>query len=506
MKYQLKTQPTIRTIAECYVEYNLDNLIKVHETIWEYNKRTHTWGAWKPDLWISQNFNGKLECVYPDPKNPSVLKMLVWENKGGEKGYYDIKKEAERILEDKIETNDEFFKNAPKGLMFDNCFVFVEDNKKIVTEPPQKKHAALLKYDMDYNPVTVPPKNTDDFLKRFGVDEAVLLWEMIGTSLLGLSTTRGIAGKALFIAGPTGSGKSTLIDYICTLHKHHHTEIKSSAFSTHGLVGLETKRVLYSHEIGMKRRWNTDYMEYMKKIVSGDPITINPKNKPEYVVNPRALVIMAGNKLPGISTFDKAFVNRFIYMQLTTPIGTIIPEFHKTLEAEKEEAICYAINCVAEMLKRPVDDKSMCQYTIPQSCAVAKEEVSKSDKTYRFFAECLEITPYALYVAGNKKIPNERLRSTQKSVYEYYKIWCIDEGVKDDQGVRDFNESLRTWCEEQMREETDKGKQLKNWYPNGVQEPRKYRTNGVNIFPFTFKVDGLPTPLSADYLVKGVTA
>lgn len=119
--------------------------------------------------------------------------------------------------------------------------------------------------------------------------------------------------KALFLVGDGGNGKSTFADTLSrVIGKQGTSRIDlEDLYSTFGLKGLIGKRLNIIEEVG----GNYYQAHKLKKIVSGEEITINMKFKDQFDFTPEVKFIFAVNTMPRVDDSSSATERRICVVQ-----------------------------------------------------------------------------------------------------------------------------------------------------------------------------------------------
>jgi len=145
-----------------------------------------------------------------------------------------------------------------------------------------------------------------------------LLQEYVGYSLI---QTRNL-GKMLFLTGPGGTGKSTFIEVMSLLH-YNAFPVDPAQLDGHSLEGLEEATLIVAAESDGRIQ-----EQLLKKLVTGDPIKINPKGKKMIDLKNQAKIIFACNELPRITDSSSGYWRR----QFVVPFNNIVTEDDKKLD------------------------------------------------------------------------------------------------------------------------------------------------------------------------------
>ena len=119
--------------------------------------------------------------------------------------------------------------------------------------------------------------------------------------------------RALFMVGDGGNGKSTFIDTISMVigpeaTSHIDLEALYGAFGMHGLIG---KRLNIIEEV----HGNYYQSNKLKKLISGEQVTIDIKYKPQFTFRPQAKFVFSVNLLPRVDDTSTATERRICAVQ-----------------------------------------------------------------------------------------------------------------------------------------------------------------------------------------------
>ena len=114
--------------------------------------------------------------------------------------------------------------------------------------------------------------------------------------------------RALFIVGDGGNGKSTFVDTIAMIigrEATSHIDLESlyGVFGMHGLIG---KRLNIIEEV----HGNYYQSNKLKKLISGEQVTIDIKYKPQFTFRPQAKFIFSVNMFPRVDDTSTATERR----------------------------------------------------------------------------------------------------------------------------------------------------------------------------------------------------
>jgi P4 family phage/plasmid primase-like protien len=119
--------------------------------------------------------------------------------------------------------------------------------------------------------------------------------------------------KALFMVGDGGNGKSTFIDTIAMVlgtdaTSHIDLEGLYDTFGMHGLIG---KRLNIIEEV----HGNYYQSNKLKKLISGEQVTIDIKYKPQFTFRPQTKFVFSVNMLPRVDDTSTATERRILVVQ-----------------------------------------------------------------------------------------------------------------------------------------------------------------------------------------------
>jgi len=219
--------------------------------------------------------------------------------------------------------------------------------------------------------------------------------------------------KALFLVGPTASGKSTFLDTLNALLGKNTVasltpqQLTSERFGPAELFG---KWANIRNDIPKSTVENTGMF---KELVAGDPMKAERKNKDPFFFNPTAKHLFSANQLPEMEVDDEAFFRRI----LLVPFPETIPEGErdKHLDDKLQNELPGVLNWAIEGLQRLLGNGG---FTADRSPGRTRETWSKwGDSVSRF--EDAAIT------SGDKDIPKAKL-------FAAYIEYCRQESIPSD--------------------------------------------------------------------------
>ena len=161
----------------------------------------------------------------------------------------------------------------------------------------------------------------------------------------------------------------------------------------------------------------------LKAISSGEPATVEHKNKDPFVMRPYATCWFGTNHLPHTRDFSEAFFRRAIVLDFNRVFGEQEkdPNLLDKLTTELSGILNLCLDAYASALTSG--------FTDPPSSKVAKQKWQlEADQVQQFVSEsCLMGPSYS-----NKS----------SEIYYAYKCWALDNGIKKTLGARAFAERL----------------------------------------------------------------
>jgi P4 family phage/plasmid primase-like protien len=149
-------------------------------------------------------------------------------------------------------------------------------------------------------------------------NDRMKLQEFVGYTLMGWDYSY---QKALFIVGPTASGKSTMIKVIQSMlgdDSFASITPQQLIYNEYAPARLYAKKANFRSDIPADSIKNTGML---KEIIGGDKIWANVKYKEPFEFEPKAKHYYAANQLPKIGESDEAFFRRVMLL----PVPTTVP-------------------------------------------------------------------------------------------------------------------------------------------------------------------------------------
>lgn len=164
----------------------------------------------------------------------------------------------------------------------------------------------------------------------------------------------------------------------------------------------------------------------LKKIVSGDPITVERKNKDPFVFSPTARIFAATNTLPPSKDSTHGLDRRLIVMPCNR---TFQPEemdrdLVEKLIAELPGIFVWALEGHAQL-------KAQDKFSDVPSCIAAMEDFKVCRNSVSLFKrDCLELPALAALAAVASGLSGKAFRLPSQKVYEVYQAYCKANGYQ----------------------------------------------------------------------------
>ena len=254
-------------------------------------------------------------------------------------------------------------------------------------------------------------------------EEKTLLLQQFAGYLL---TSSMLYARALFLVGDGGNGKSTFADTLSMVVGEQGTSRidLEDLYSTFGLKGLIGKRLNVIEEVG----GNYYQSHKLKKLISGEQLTINMKFKDQFKFKPEAKFVFAVNTMPRVDDASNATERRMSVVQFNNNFRdnpNIDLRFSNGLLAQELSGI---LNWMLQGYRALEKDRKFI-VTREQEISLSeyREENSSVDG---FIASCLSFDETKISVASK--------------LYGEYKDFCMRDGRKYKSGVA-FTKELKAY-------------------------------------------------------------
>lgn len=293
-------------------------------------------------------------------------------------------------------------------------------------KPHTPNYVSLVQFPVAFDPEAKCPV-WEDCIKAWmaGDEEAEktrLLKQFCGYCL----SSSMIYDKALFLVGDGGNGKSTFVDTISMVmgpESVSHIDLEG-LYGQYGMKGLIGKRLNIIEEV----QGNFYQSNKLKKLISGEEITIDIKYKDQFTFRPQAKFIFAVNIMPRVDDTSTATERRMIAItfknnfrdnpntQLRSRFGLLAQELPGILNW---------------MLDGAKDLNDNGKFIITQEQTNMLSEYRQENSSVEgFIAECLEV--------------GEGFEVSARDLYEEYRSYCQRDGRKF-KGNISFTKEMRAY-------------------------------------------------------------
>lgn len=308
------------------------------------------------------------------------------------------------IIPDLVLTDDKgFISNVKNGLLNINT-------RELMPHTPN--FVSLVQCPVEFNPNATCPtfmECLDAWMEGPESTQKKLMLQQFAGYLLSSSMAY---AKALFLVGDGGNGKSTFADTISMVIGDQATSRidLEDLYSMFGLKGLIGKRLNIIEEVS----GNYYQSHKLKKLISGEEVTINMKYKDQFKFRPQAKFIFAVNTMPRVDDSSTATERRIMVVNFNNNFrnspNTELRFSNGILATELSGILNWMLDGAAslrrdkEFVKTQEQKLSLLEY---------REENSSVEG---FIGECLD------FVEGEITLARE--------LYEEYKQYCSKDGRK----------------------------------------------------------------------------
>jgi putative DNA primase/helicase len=294
-------------------------------------------------------------------------------------------------------------------------------------QPHTPDFVSLIQYPVNYDPSATAP-TWDACMKDWMAgdeqeEKTKMLQQFTGYCL----SSSMLYDRALFMVGDGGNGKSTFIDTIAMIigsEATSHIDLESlySEFGFHGLIG---KRLNIIEEV----HGNYYQSNKLKKLISGEQVTINIKYKPQFKFRPQAKFVFAVNLLPRVDDTSTATERRICCLQflnnwrdnpnpqLRSDVGLLSKELPGILNWMVDGAIDLA--------------ESGKFVTTKEQLAMLDEYRSENSSVEGFLSQCIVL--------------NEFSSIDTPALYNEYKKWSATDGGRKTKANITFTKEVRAY-------------------------------------------------------------
>jgi len=297
--------------------------------------------------------------------------------------------------------------------------------KELVPHNPD--FVSLIQYPVEYDSTAECPtwdKCIDDWMTGPEKEKKIKMLKQFSGYCLSSSM---LYDKALFMVGDGGNGKSTFVDTVAMIvgsgaTSHIDLESLYGTFGFHGLIG---KRLNIIEEVS----GNYYQSNKLKKLISGEQVTIDIKYKPQFKFRPQAKFVFSVNMLPRVDDTSTATERRILVIQflnnyrddpnieLRSDVGLLAKELSGILNWMVDGAID-----LSESKKFVVTDEQV---------RMLDEYREENSSVEGFLSQCIEL--------------NEFSSIETPDLYEEYKQWSATDGGRKTKANITFTKEVRAY-------------------------------------------------------------
>jgi putative DNA primase/helicase len=291
--------------------------------------------------------------------------------------------------------------------------------------PHNRQHYRTTQVPIEYEPKAQAPQFVKFLADVFkgdpdAGDKATALLEMMGYTLMAHCNHE----KFIILVGSGANGKSVLLSVLEALAgRESVAAVQPSQFDNKfQRAHLHNKLANIVTEIKQGAVIDDDAL---KGITSGEPTTVEHKNKDPFDMRPFSTCWFGTNHMPHTRDFSDALFRRALILQFNNvfkpELGNCDPQLKDKLMGELPGILSLALDAYADALQGG--------FTVPQSCKDARDEWRlEADQVAQFVDSECEAVPGA-------KTPSQPM-------YDAYRDWAKDSGIHNQLAIKSFKERM----------------------------------------------------------------
>lgn len=293
-------------------------------------------------------------------------------------------------------------------------------------KPHTPLFVSLVQSPVEYNPEAKCPiwlGCIDSWMEGLESDKKSLLLQQFSGYCLSSSMQY---DKALFLVGDGGNGKSTFVDTISMVigpDATSHIDLEG-LYGQYGMKGLIGKRLNIIEEV----HGNYYQGNKLKKLISGEPVTIDIKYKDQFSFRPQAKFIFAVNIMPRVDDTSSATERRICSILFKNNFrnnpNTALRSDRGLLATELPGILNWMLDGVKNL------SESVGFVITNEQVMMLAEYRQENSSVEGFIAECIEI--------------EEGAESNNRDLYDEYKSYCVKDGRKF-KGAIIFTKEMRSY-------------------------------------------------------------
>jgi len=376
------------------------------------------------------NYEREIQARYPNLKKNEIGMIFNYEN-----GVYKLVSDQEMSsmilngLYDDMLWNFRTNKNVADKL---SCLIGIIPDFKITEDkghiinvknglldtisrvlmPHSPNFVSLIQYDVTYDPNTTCPIwlecITDWMEGPESQEKSILLQQFSGYCL----TSSMHYDKALFMVGDGGNGKSTFIDTIGMVlggEAVSHIDLEGLE-GQYGMKGIIGKRLNIVEEV----HGNYYQSNKIKKLISGEEVTIDIKYKDQFTFRPECKFVLSVNKLPRVDDNSYAMERRICAVDFRKNYRENPNISLRTRQGLLYKELSGILNWMLDGLDMLIRDKKF--IVTAEQTQMMKDYRGENSSVEGFIIECLTF--------------NLTVSTSARLLYDEYKKYCISDGRK----------------------------------------------------------------------------
>lgn len=305
-----------------------------------------------------------------------------------------------------------------------NCLLDVASK---VTMPHTPNFVSIIQYPVVYDTTADCPiwkKCLHEWMEGPEEYEKTRLLQQFSGYILSSSM---LYDRALFMVGDGGNGKSTFIDTIAMIigpDATSHIDLES-LYSQFGMQGLVGKRLNIIEEVA----GNYYQSNKLKKLVSGEMVTIDIKYKPQFTFRPQAKFVFSVNNLPRVDDTSTATERRICAVAFNNNFRDN-PNFQ--LRSSRGELAKELSGILNWMIDGAIDLANSGNFIITEEqTKILNEYREENSSVEGFLSECILLEP-----DNEIEIPD---------LYEEYKKWSQSDGGRKVKANITFTKEVKAY-------------------------------------------------------------
>jgi P4 family phage/plasmid primase-like protien len=318
-----------------------------------------------------------------------------------------------------VVTDDKgYIANVKNGLL--NIYT-----KELMPHTPD--FVSLVQYPVNYDPTATAPnweKCVGEWMSGPEAEEKTRLLQQFCGYCLSSSM---LYDRALFMVGDGGNGKSTFIDTIAMVigaEATSHIDLEG-LYGQYGFKGLIGKRLNIIEEV----HGNYYQSNKLKKLISGEQVTIDIKYKDQFTFRPQAKFAFSVNMLPRVDDTSTATERRILAVQFLNNYRT-----NPNLELRSSVGLlAQELSGILNwMIEGAIDLSNEKKFvTTEEQTRMLDEYREENSSVEGFLSQCV--------------ILNEFTSIEVPTLYEEYKAWSMSDGGRKIKANITFTKEVRAY-------------------------------------------------------------